>query len=488
MKSEYRRPQEYSEDERFAANQLAREDLYFFSRWMFLQRRGFPWSRNWHHKVLCDALMKVFRGETLRLIVTIPPRYSKTELAMVNLIAWAMGHFPDAEFIYTSYSGTLAANYSGDTRDLITHEAYNEIFPDVYLANDAKAAWRTTHGGALYAVGTGGSVTGMGAGKFRDDFGGAIIIDDPHKADEARSDTIREGVIEWYQNTLQSRVNSPKTPIILIMQRLHERDLAGWLLNGGSGEHWEHVCLPALAENDDEHSKAGEALWEAKHSRAKLEAMRAAMPYTFAGQYQQQPSAPEGNIFKPDNIDIVDAVPAGPITWLTGWDFAATAPKIGKDPDWTAGLKLGMRPNGRWIIGDLARMQGTPDKVEACLVNTTKRHGRGCAVDLPQDPGQAGKAQVQNFTKLLSGYRVSSSPESGDKIQRAEPFAAQVNVGNVSMVRAPWNDDVINEMRVFPNGAHDDIVDAGSRAFNALSARGHGLIIPDELLRRVAAL
>jgi predicted phage terminase large subunit-like protein len=146
-----------------------------------------------------------------------------------------------------------------------------------------------------------------------------------------------------------------------------------------------------------------------------------------------------------------------------------------------------MQSNGRWIIGDVTRMRGSPDKVEECLLNTTRRHGRGCAVDLPQDPGQAGKAQVHHFTKMLAGFRVTSSPESGDKIQRAEAFAAQVNVGNVSMVRAPWNDDVINEMRVFPNGAHDDIVDSSSRAFNALSARGHGLVIPDELLRRVAA-
>src|SRR5690348_14556063 len=147
---------------------------------MFLQRRGFPWGQNWHHQVICDALMRVFRGECQRLIINVPPRYSKTELAMVNFIAWALGKQPDAEFIYTSYSGTLAANYSGDTRDLITHEAYNAIFPDVLLSNDAKAAWRTTSGGALYAVGTGGSVTGMGAGKLREEFGGAIIIDDPH--------------------------------------------------------------------------------------------------------------------------------------------------------------------------------------------------------------------------------------------------------------------------------------------------------------------
>lgn len=460
--------------------------MYFFARWMFLQRRGFPWSRNWHHQVICDALMRVFRGECTRLIINVPPRYSKTELAMVNFIAWSLGHVPDAEFIYTSYSSTLASNYSGDTRDLITHEAYSTVFPEVLLANDAKAAWRTTDGGALYAVGAGGSVTGMGAGKLRESFGGAIIIDDPHKADEARSDVIREGVIEWYQNTLQSRVNSPNTPIILIMQRLHERDLAGWLLSGGSGEEWEHLSLQAIAEESDAHRNAGEALWPAKHSIEKLEAMRSAMPYTFAGQYQQRPSAPEGNIFKPDNIEIVDALPAAGITWLTGWDFAASVPKIGKDPDYTVGLRLGMQTNGRWVIGDLTRMRGTPDKVETCLVNTTKRHGHVCMVDLPQDPGQSGKAQVQHFTKLLMGYRVSSSPESGDKIQRAEPFAAQVNVGNVSMLRAPWNDDVINEMRTFPNGAHDDIVDAGSRAFNALSAKGHGLIIPDALLKQLA--
>lgn len=480
------RPQELDLVELAVADSLARADLYFFARWMFLQRRGFAWAKNWHHKIICDALTQVFRGECTRLIINVPPRYSKTELAMVNFIAWTLGQVSDAEFIYTSYSGTLAANYSGDTRDLITHEGYNRIFPKVLLANDAKATWRTTEGGALYAVGAGGSVTGMGAGKLREGFGGAIIIDDPHKADEARSDTIREGVIEWYQNTLQSRVNSPHTPIILIMQRLHERDLAGWLLSGGSGEEWEHVCLESIAEHDELHRKAGDALWPLKHSIEKLCDMRTAMPYTFAGQYQQSPSAPEGNIFKPDQIEILPALPVEPITWLTGWDFAASVPTIGKDPDYTVGMKLGMQRNGRWIIGDMTRMRGTPDKVEACLLNTTKRHGPGTRVDLPQDPGQAGKAQVLSFTKLLAGYRVTSSPESGDKIQRAEPFAAQVNVGNVSMVKADWNDDVINEMRTFPNGAHDDIVDAGSRAFNALAGKGHPLIVSPELLAATA--
>ena len=478
---------QFTPQERYAAQVMARQDLYFFTRWMFLHRRGFKWVANWHHKVICDALMRVFRGECTRLIINVPPRYSKTELAVVNFIAWAMGNVPDAEFIYTTYSGTFAASYSGDTRDLVAHEAYAGIFPDVHLATDAKSAWRTTAGGALYAVGEGGSITGMGAGKMRDSFGGAIILDDAHKADEARSDTVREGVIEWYQNTLQSRVNSPSTPIIFIMQRLHERDISGWALAGGTGEKWEHICLPALAEQDDEYRKAGEALWPAKHTAEKLAEMRTAMPYTFAGQYQQSPSSPEGNIFKPDNIRIVDALPVDGVTWLTGWDFAASVPRIGKDPDYTVGFKLGRDREGRYLVGDVTRMRGSPDEVETCLLNTTRRHGVRCRVSLPQDPGQAGKSQVLGFTKLLSGYRVESSPESGDKVTRAEAFAAQVNVGNVSMLKADWNDALIDEMRAFPNGAHDDQIDAGSRAFNELAVKGSGLHVSDELLKRLGA-
>lgn len=471
---------EFTERERYAAKELARADLYTFARWAFLHRKGFIWQRAAHHRAICDALMRVYRGECKRLIINIPPRYSKTELAVINFMAWTLGHVPDAEFIHTSYSGLLAGGNAWQTRELVTADAYRQIFPGTVLRGDsaAKHEWRTTAGGCVYAVGTGGTITGYGAGKHRDTFGGAIIIDDPHKADEARSDVIRGGVIEWFQNTLESRRNGPNTPIILIMQRLHERDLAGWLLDGGNGETWEHVCLPAIQDD-------GSALWPEKHDIEELRRMEDASPYTFAGQYMQHPAPLDGGIFKPDNIEILDALPAEPIVWLTGWDFAASVPQLGTDPDYTVGLKLGMRPNGRWIIGDVARMRGRPDEVEACLVNTTKRHGRGCAVDLPQDPGQAGKSQVQQFTKMLAGYRVSSSPESGDKVQRAEPFAAQVNVGNVSMMRAPWNDDVINEMRMFPNGAHDDIVDASSRAFNALMAKGRPLVFTDELLRRI---
>jgi len=443
--------------ERFAAAELARADLYFFSRWMFLQRRGFNWRRAAHHKVICDALMRVFNGECKRLIINIPPRYSKTELAVSMFIAWAMGKAPDSEFIHTSYSATLAANNSANVRDLVQHEAYREVFPSVQLADQAKSHWSTTAGGVMYAAGAGGTITGFGAGKMREGFGGAIIIDDPHKADEARSDVIRQGVIDWFVNTLESRKNDPdRTPIILIMQRLHEKDLAGWLLGGGNGEKWEHVCLSAWQDD-------GTPLWPEKHDAEALERMEKAAPYMFAGQYRQRPAPPEGGVFKPGQIEVIDALPAGPIEWVRAWDLAAST-----SGDFTAGPKLGKLRDGRFVIGGMERDQLTTDKRDALIRNTASRDGRMVRISIPQDPGQAGKSQVLALTRMLAGYNVHSSPESGDKVTRAELFGSQVNVGNVLMLRGAWNHPLIEEMRLFPNGSYDDQIDGLSRAFEAL--------------------
>lgn len=411
-----------------------------------------------HHKIICEALTRVFKGECKRLIINIPPRYSKTELAVVNFIAWALGKVPDAEFIHASYSATLATNNSAAVLGMVQHEAYREIYPDCKLANEAKSHWRTTAGGVMYSAGAGGTITGFGAGKHREGFGGAIIIDDPHKPDEARSDVMRQNVIDWFQNTLESRKNSPQTPIILIMQRLHESDLAGWLLDGGNGEDWEHLCLPAIDAD-------GAALWPAKHTIDDLRRMERASPYVFAGQYMQRPAPAEGGIFKPDAMPVIDALPIENIVWLRGWDLASTT-----DGDYTAGGKIGRLPDGKFVIADVVRLRVGPDERDAAIKNTAGRDGTICKVSIPQDPGQAGKTQVLYLTRALQGFRVHSSPESGDKVTRAEPLAAQINVGNVMMLRGSWNDDLINEMRMFPNGTHDDQVDSLSRAFSELIA------------------
>lgn len=425
---------------------------------MFLARTGSRFALSPHHGKVAGALLRVYAGQTRRLIINIPPRYSKTEFVK-NLMAWGLGQYPDSEYIYASYSGRLAAKSSYECREIVAHPEYQRIFPGTRLRDDSSARdeWRTTAGGIVYAVGSGGTITGYGAGKKRDGFGGALIIDDPHKADEADSDVMRANVIDWYQNTVESRLNSPETPIIVIMQRLHERDLAGWLLNGGSGEEWTLLKLRALQDD-------GTALWPAMHSAERLRAMQDANPYHFAGQYQQDPAPREGGAIHPDAMPVVDAIPEG-TRFVRGWDLAATKPRPGRDPDWTVGSKIGQMPDGRWVIADVVRLQEGPDGVERAIRRTAERDGVECEISIPQDPGAAGVINASNFAKLLRGFAPKFTPESGDKVTRARPLAAQINVGNVCMLRAPWNDRLASEMRVFPNGAHDDQVDACSRAF-----------------------
>lgn len=180
--------------------------------------------------------------------------------------------------------------------------------------------------------------------------------------------------------------------------------------------------------------------------------------------------AREGGVFTTEKISIIDAAPAD-LVEVRGWDFAGTEhdpKKPGKDPDWTVGARMGRTQGGRFVVTQMVRMRGKPHEVEETLVRTANNDGFGVEQDIPQDPGQAGKHQVQYFVSKLAGMRVNASTESGDKVTRAEPFASQVNVGNVDFVRGVWTDAALKELEGFPNEDHDDIVDAMGRAFRRL--------------------
>lgn len=288
---------EYSANEITAAKLLG--SLLLFTQTFYKIRTGRefqlsqPISRESHYITICRALTRVQRGLCKRLIINVPPRYGKTELS-IHFIAWCLAQYPDSKFMYVSYAHTLAAKQTNTIRHIITNPEFKALF-GVELSTDtaAKDNFETLQGGAVYAAGEGGTITGQGAGirGCHERFSGAIFIDDILKPDEATSDTVRERRNEWYFNTLRSRKNNDDTPIIYIGQRLHEDDLAGKLLSGFDGEEWETVILPALDSSNN-------ALLPTMHSTESLLKLKETSPYVFSAQYQQNPQPAGGGIFR----------------------------------------------------------------------------------------------------------------------------------------------------------------------------------------------
>jgi predicted phage terminase large subunit-like protein len=230
--------------------------------------------------------------------------------------------------------------------------------------------------------------------------------------------------------------------------------------------------LPALAEaNDPLGREPGAALWPEWENLVQLERRRTMVgSRVWSALYQQMPRPDTGTLFPVARI-VVQDVPPTELATVRAWDLAATAASDGHDPDWTVGLKLGRDSGGRVFVLDVVRLRGGPHEVAEAIVHTANLDGRSVQIGLPQDPGQAGKQQVAWLTGRLAGYRVVASPETGAKLLRASPVAAQVEAGNLVVVRGSWTTAFIDELRDFPHGRKDDQVDALSRAFALLTDR-----------------
>jgi len=337
------------------------------------------------------------------------------------------------------------------------------------LGRESVENWDTSTRGTYRAAGVGGAIAGIRAG--------GVMIDDPTRSRaDAESLTVRESQWAWFTGDLRTRLK-PDAWIVVIMTRWHMDDMGGRLLERQPGL-WEVISLPAIAEQDDPLGREpGEWLWtddeygygrELQKVHAEYEAAGAMRDW--AALYQQKPVASEGSLFKIGQIEVIDAIPAGTM-FARGWDLAATKQVGTRNPDWTAGIKIGRMPNGKFLVADVTRVREGPDGVEATIINTANQDGPTVRVGLPQDPGQAGKQQVLYLTRKLAGYRVESSPESGEKETRASPFASQVNVGNVCILRGEWISAYLDELASFPGGMKDDQVDASSRAFAMISER-----------------
>jgi predicted phage terminase large subunit-like protein len=442
--------------------QAARTDLLGFVRYTFPGYRvGRP------HRLIAEKLEAVERGKVTRLMVMAPPRHGKSELVSRRFPAWFIGRNPGKQFIGASYGADLAGDFGRDVRNIVGSPEFAALFPGVALAEDSSARnrWHTNQGGSYLAAGVGSAITGRGAH--------VLVLDDPVKDREAaESSTIREATWAWYRSVAYTRL-MPGGAVILTLTRWHEDDLAGRLLaeRENGGDVWDVLELPALDED-------GEALWPEGYDAAALAQIRGAIgERDFSALYLQRPRPAEGSIFRVVNIPVVDAAPAGVVQQVRGWDLASARAVGTRSPDWSVGAKLGQLPDGRLVVLDVVRLRGTPDEVEAAIVATARRDGYGTTVALPTDPGQAGRAQIQYLTRALIGFTVVSGPETGAKTTRAAPLAAQANVGNVLLVRAPWTQALLDELAAFPSGTFDDQVDALSRAFSSLRSTAYDVTL-----------
>lgn len=443
--------------------QRAREHLLDFTTYTMPQYRT-----GRLHKFICQKLEAVESGEVKRLMIFCPPRSGKSELASIRFPAWYLGRNPTKQVITASYGTDLAHKFGRDTRNTVGSKEFACLFPGIGISPDsaARGAWHTNKGGAYVATGVGGGLTGFGADT-------AICDDLTRDRQDAESETMREAAWDWYRSVLRTRL-MPGGSIVILMTRWHPSDVPGRLLEDmqqGTGEKWEVVNLPAIAGEDDALGRQpGEALWPEAYDLEALNAVRQSIgEREWSALYQQSPRAQEGNLFKTALIDTIDAAPKGSQI-VRAWDLASTKKVGSRDPDWTVGLKLLKTKDGGFVILDVVRFRGGPEEVLQAIVRTAKQDGFGVKIGLPKDPGQAGAMQVLYITRALQGYTVESSPETGEKTTRASPVASQVNVGNLSIVKAHWNRAVLEEMADFPAGSHDDITDALSRAFAMLGS------------------
>ncbi|MGC8474763.1 MAG: phage terminase large subunit [Acetobacteraceae bacterium] len=411
-----------------------------------------------HHRLLLSRLTDLAEGNIDRLMVMMPPGSAKSTYCSVLFPVWFLGRYPGSSIIAAAHTADLADHFARQARALIAEQ---RPVLGYHLNRDERAVarWSTSNRGRYFATGVRGPIAGRRAD--------LAIIDDPVRsladADSARA---RSRLWDWYCADLITRLK-PGGRVMLVMTRWHLEDLAGRLLERAPDE-WTQLRLPALAEADDPLGREpGAALWpEWEDERALLRKRDQVGERMWQALYQQSPQAAGGTRFKVARIAVLDELPSGPGgKMVRAWDLAATPETGSNDPDWTAGVKLLWDRDGRFIVMDVIRQRTTPLEVEQTLLAVAVADGRGVTICLAEDPGQAGKAQADAYVRKLSGFAIRRSRETGSKLSRSTPVAAQIEAGNLAIMRAGWNRAFLDELSEFPHGRKDDQVDALSRAF-----------------------
>jgi predicted phage terminase large subunit-like protein len=434
-----------------------------------------PLAWNWHLDIICSHLEAIHRGEVKNLIINVPPGTGKSFFTSVFFNAWEWASNPELRYLTASYTDDNPIRDNRRCRDIISSKWYKDRF-GVQLSSDQAGKIRFDNTSKGWRIAT--SVGGMGTGEHPD----RIIIDDPLKAEDARSETKLKACAEWFDRTISTRV-ARNPAMIVIMQRLHMEDLTGHLMSKGG---WELIKFPMRyrctrlksdkdqgyqADPKDKRTIEGELLWPSLWPEDKVHREEILLgPFGSAGQLGQDPIPEGGGLFKRDWFDIVDAIPQEAIR-CRGWDTADT-PGGG---NWTVGVKIAYVPKtGLFYIEDVQRDQLGPAGVSSLIYNTAVLDGKEVSV---REGSGSGKATIASRTVKLAGWDYAPSPETsatGDKVSRSAPFRAQCEARNVKIKRADWNDAYLSVVCSFPVGKYDDDVDASAHAFNELVLHSEG--------------
>lgn len=408
-----------------------------------------------HHRLLIEMLEEVERGAIKRAMICMPPRHGKSLTGSGLFPAFYLGRNPKRSVIAASYGAELAEDFGRRVRNFISDPLHGAIFPECRLAADSAAQRRfdTTAGGSYCAVGRGGAITGRGAD--------LLLLDDVLKdSEEARSETIRRSMHQWFQHVAYTRL-APGGALVLIQTRWHEDDLPGRLLREHADENWTVINMPAIAEVDDDFRKAGEALWPERFPLETLKAIRSAIGgAAWTSLYQQQPSAAEGAIFRREWWRFFREQP-GCSRVVQSWD---TAFKSGAENDYSVCTVWGVTEMGYYLLW-LWR-----DRVE--FPELKRRMGWLAQQWRPTQiliedraSGQSLIQELRHSTRLpIIAVKVDS-----DKLARAQSITPLVEAGRVFLPEtAPWLNDFMDELAAFPRGTHDDCVDSVTQALNYL--------------------
>lgn len=398
-----------------------------------------------HHRLIAERLEQVERGEIDRLLICMPPRHGKSELASRRFPAWFLGRNGQCSVIAASYNSDLASDFGREVRNIVGGPEYRALF-GISMAQDSSAAnrWHTSEGGAYVAAGVGTAVTGRGAD--------VLLIDDPVKdREEADSELRRERVWQWYTSTAYTRL-APGGRIVLIQTRWHEDDLAGRILEH-SGSEWEVLDLPAIDER-------GEALWPERYSIDVLKRIKSNIgPREWSALYQQSPSPDEGAFFRRDWFQWYDELPKR-LQVYGASDYAVTA----DGGDYTVHVVVGVDEHQDIYLLDLWRGQTDADVWIERFLDLCQLHK---PLMWAEEKGQIVKSVGPFIEKRAQERKVYAAREQfssvADKPTRARAIQARAAMGKVYLPRhKDWAQVLLNELLMFPAGKHDDQVDAFS--------------------------